>query len=75
MRLTIPRVHFSGKQSKDGEHKQESAGNLKYVDKTDYGTIKNFPLIDQSIIQCHCYHKVPQLQILNKLKLDSTCVA
>jgi hypothetical protein len=56
------------------EQKQGSAGNPKYADKTDYGTIKNLPLIDQSIIQCQFYHKVPQLQIMNKLKLDSTRV-
>jgi len=41
------------------EHKQESAGNPKYVDKTDYGKIKNFPSTDQSIMWCQCYHKVP----------------
>jgi hypothetical protein len=53
------------------EHKQESAGNPNYVDKTDYGTIKNFPSIDQSVTQYQCYHEVPKLQILNKLKLES----
>jgi len=43
------------------EHKQESAGNPKYVDKTFYGTIKISPSSAQSTIQCQCYHKVPQL--------------
>jgi hypothetical protein len=55
MWLTVPRVQFSGEQSKD-EHKQESAGNPKYVDKTHYGTIRNFPSIDRSIMQCTKCH-------------------